>query len=79
MLSDEKIIKLGEVIANTNIEAGQLATLLALMGKLDACDVLKVIWTAIGTANALALCREKSPRHTEPERRCEHGEQGKVR
>lgn len=61
MTSDEKIIKLTEITAGTNVEAGQLATLLALMGKLDACDVAKVIWTAIGTANALALYHEKYP------------------
>ncbi len=61
MTSDEKIMKLNEITAGTNVEAGQLATLLALIGKLDACDVAKVIWSAIGTANALALYNEKSP------------------
>ncbi len=61
MTADEKIIKLTEITAGTNIDAGQLATLLVLMGKLDFNDVAKVIWTAIGTANALALCREKYP------------------
>ncbi|MDE5620665.1 MAG: hypothetical protein K2O29_02325 [Ruminococcus sp.] len=58
MTSYEKIIKLTEITAGTDVEAGQLATLLDLMGKLDASDVAKVIWTAIGTANALALTQQ---------------------
>ncbi|MDE6035994.1 MAG: hypothetical protein K2G36_08815 [Ruminococcus sp.] len=59
MTDDEKIIKLTEITAGTNIDAGQLATLLALMGKLDFDDVTKVIWAAIGTANALTIRREE--------------------
>lgn len=53
MASSEKIIKLVEIIADININAEEFATLLSLMGKLDACDVTKVVWSAIGTANAL--------------------------
>ena len=57
MTADEKIIKLTEITAGTNIDARQLA----LIGKIDFNDVAKVIWTAIGTANALALYHEKYP------------------
>ena len=53
MTADEKIIKLAETITNTDIDVGQIATLFAILGKLDNCDVTKVIWAAIGTANAL--------------------------
>lgn len=53
MTADEKIIKLAEAIANTDIDAGEIATLFAIFGKLDKCDITKVVWAAIGTANAL--------------------------
>ena len=52
-MTDNKILKLIDITTGTNIDAGQLATLLAIMGKLSRCDVAKVVWTAIGTANAL--------------------------
>ncbi|MDE5885778.1 MAG: hypothetical protein K2H29_11980 [Oscillospiraceae bacterium] len=53
MTSDEKILKIADITAGTNIDAKQLATLLAIMGKLSPCDVAKVVWMAIGTANTL--------------------------
>lgn len=53
MASSKKIIKLVETVADTNINAEEFAMLLSLMGKLDACDVVKVVWSAIGMANAL--------------------------
>ena len=59
MLPDEKIIRLTEITAGTDIDAGQLATLLNLMGKLNYDDVTKVIWSAIGTANALSFANQK--------------------
>lgn len=59
MATDEKIIRLTEITAGTDIDAGQLATLLALMGKLNYEDVIKVIWSAIGTANALNTVKQK--------------------
>ena len=59
MATDEKIIRLTEITAGTDIDAGQLATLLALMGKLNYEDVIKVIWSAIGTANALNAVKQK--------------------
>ncbi|MCM1316000.1 MAG: hypothetical protein NC205_00480 [Prevotella sp.] len=54
MASSEKIIKLVETISDTNINVEEFATLLSLMGKLDSCDIVKVVWSAIGTANALS-------------------------
>ncbi len=59
MVTDEKIIKLTEIATEANIDAGELATLLSLMGKLDYEDVTKVIWSAIGTANALNVMKQK--------------------
>ncbi|MDE6777481.1 MAG: hypothetical protein K2J25_06010 [Oscillospiraceae bacterium] len=56
-MSDNKILKLVDITAGTNIDVGQLANLLAIMGKLDRCDVQKVIRTAIGTANALSCIK----------------------
>lgn len=57
MTADEKIIKLMEITAGTNIDAEQLAALLAIMGKLNRCDITKVVWAAIGTANALSCIK----------------------
>ncbi len=54
MTADEKIIKLAEVIANTDIDAGEIATFFSIIGKLSSYDATKVIWAAIGTANALS-------------------------
>lgn len=68
MTSDEKILKLVDITTGTNIDARQLATLLAVMGKLSRYDVAKVVWTAIGTANALS-CIESNDEY---ERRKEH-------
>lgn len=53
-MSEDKILKLIDITTGTNIDARQLATLLAVMGKLSCYDVMKVVWTAIGTANALS-------------------------
>lgn len=52
-MTDDKILKLVDITTGTNIDARQLATLLAIMEKLSRCDVTKVVWMAIGTANAL--------------------------
>ena len=57
MTADDKILKLVDILTETNIDAGQLATLLSIMGKLSSCDVTKVIWAAIGTANALSCIK----------------------
>lgn len=54
MTANEKIIKFAEITAETDIDAEQIATLLAILGKLDKCDVTKVVWAAIGMANALS-------------------------
>lgn len=54
MTADEKIIRLAEAIANTDIDVGEIVTFLSMIGKLDSYDATKVIWAAIGTANALS-------------------------
>lgn len=58
--NDKKIIAISQITAGTNVDAGELATLLSIMGKLSREDVLKVIWSSIGVASAIqALKREK--------------------
>lgn len=59
MTANKKIIRLTEVTTGTDIEAGRLANLLALIVKLDTVDVTKLVLAAVGTANA--LCDEKKP------------------
>ncbi|MDE5769596.1 MAG: hypothetical protein K2H82_09445 [Oscillospiraceae bacterium] len=61
MNTDEKILKLVDITTGTNIDAGQLATLLSILGKLGRSDVAKVVWTAIGTANALSCIKAEAP------------------
>lgn len=51
----EKIIRFTEITNRTDIEAGRLATLLALIKKIDITDATKVMCCATS-----ALCDEKS-------------------
>lgn len=57
--NDKKVIAISKIVAGTKIDAGQLATLLNIMGKLSREDVIKVIWSSIGTASAIQAMRNE--------------------